>query len=204
MPNTIYRLTEEEALQFVLDAGWGLAKVSEEGKFLWVNPAYCEILAAPADMIVGTHWKEWTHKDDIAEDERLANETSAGDKPSYTFRKRYVQRGSTPKHPKIVWGKLSVVGLWDGPELKCFLVQFQPFNNFQHIQRFSFNVNEALVWASQNWKTILTILAVSFSMISSSTGTLLERWKRAQQELEQSSGSEEQSPSSVSPQPPIP
>lgn len=199
MPNTIYKLTEQEALQFVLDAGWGLAKVSSEGVFLWVNPAYCEILGAPAELIIGTHWRDWTHVDDIAEDERMAKQTAEGDLPSYTFRKRYLQRGSTPKNPRIIWGKLSCTGIWKGEQFLYYLVQFQPFNNFQQVRRIQINVNEVLKWVSQNWKTIIAVAAISSSMISGSTGTLYERWKKAQQELEQDTGLEQESQSSALP-----
>ncbi len=106
----IHTLSCEDAIAFVCDAAWGFAEVTADGRFSWINRTYCEILNAPAELILSTHFKEWTHPADKEIDLELARQVAEGTIPGYTLAKRYIQRGSTPQNPRIIWGMLSVSG----------------------------------------------------------------------------------------------
>jgi PAS domain-containing protein len=187
VPLTIYKITCEEATSFVIDATWGLAKMGPDGKFEWVNPAYCEILNAPAQLIIGTDWKEWTYEADIKQQEVLYAQVLSGEIAGHSYAKRYIQRGSTPKHPRVIWGLLSVVGKWEVKEFKGFLVQFQPYD----LQRGKVDWSRLGYFAKKNWKTILVLLAVLLSWMGMNSDMLLE--------LLQKAGEVEESARSISP-----
>lgn len=177
MNGNIYKITCEEAISFVVDACWGFAKLDEHGVFEWVNPAYCEILNAPAQLIIGTHWKDWTHEADIAEDDRLAKEVAQGNIPGYPFAKRYIQRGSTPNNQRVIWGLLSVVGKWEGSTFQGYLVQYQPYNNFHRKVDWS----RVLYYVKNNWKIILGFLAVLLSWMGLNSEVLLQLLQKAEE-----------------------
>jgi hypothetical protein len=197
MPNAaIHTISCDEAISFVCDAAWGMAKVSPEGNFEWLNPAYCEILNAPALMIIGTNFKVWTHPEDVGQDIQMAQDVASGKIPGYQFSKRYVQRGSTPHNERIIWGLLSVVGQWKDNQFVGYLVQFQPYQN-QVPQKISVvkvlsSATLILNWMRLNWGTILTIISVVSALI-------LGNWDRLDQIL-QKANSVKQSVELVSPQ----
>ena len=184
MSTTIYKITCEEAVSFVIDATWGLSKLSPEGNYEWVNPAYCEILNAPAQLIIGTHWKEWTYEADIKEQQALNEQVMSGEIPGYSYSKRYVQRGSTPKNRRIIWGLLSVVGKWDNKEFKGLLSQFQPYD----LQKGKIDWYRASYFVKQNWKTLLGLLVVLLSWMGLNSDMLLELLQKVD-EVEESARS---------------
>jgi PAS domain-containing protein len=49
---SIHTISPEDAIAFVCEATWGFAEVDPEGRFTWVNPAYCKILDAPPDLVI--------------------------------------------------------------------------------------------------------------------------------------------------------
>jgi PAS domain S-box-containing protein len=48
-------------------AGVGLAELSLEGRWLRVNPCYCEVLGYPAEELRAMRWREVTHPEDVEE-----------------------------------------------------------------------------------------------------------------------------------------
>jgi PAS domain-containing protein len=186
MSNRIHTITPEEAMEFVMDATWGIAKVLPDGTFDWLNPAFCRILEAPAELIVGTKFSQWTYPDDLEIDVELARQVRDGEIPCYTLTKRYVKRLSTPQNPRIVCGMLSVWGKWQEKTFSHYRVQFQPYESIATKQRI--NLAESAKWLTTNWKTITTVLAVLASLIWTSSGTLLDRIQQAKQAADSVNG----------------
>lgn len=182
MPNKIRTLSCEDAIAFICDSQWGFAEVDAAGKFVWVNRSYAEnILNAPVDLVIGTHFREWTHADDVEIDIELSDKVKSGEIPGYTLSKRYIQRGSTPANQKIIWGMLSVQGKFSKTgEFVAYLVQFRPYNNVQAL-RFKIDAKEILTWATENWKTIVTVIAVSTSLIFGGSERLFDMLKKAKE-----------------------
>lgn len=176
MTNTI---PPDLAVAFFQNAKIPIAWVEPSGVFRYVNPAYCELLGCMTDtMVVGTHWRIWTHPDDIKTDEEFAERVRSGEIPGYVFDKRYIPYGSTAKDKKERCGQLLVLGMWsdeDGSrEFLGFQVQFLPTR-----QRFSLaSVKAMMQWALENKATIAlivtTVLGVSSAWINGSWQDALE------------------------------
>lgn len=170
----------EDARSFCVDAAWGLGEKDVEGNYVWVNPAFCTVLNAPADLVIGSSYKHWTHAEDVSIEEALANKVKLGEIPGYTLSKRYVQRGSTPQSPRIVWGLLSVYGKWsETNEFLGFRVQFRPYDTTH--QETWLDPKKATLWVIKNWKTIATVAAVLSSLIFGGSETLLNALRKAEE-----------------------
>lgn len=179
VPGTIYKISCEDAIAFLCEAAWGFAEVDANGSFVWINRAYCDILNVPPDLILGTTYRAWTHPEDIGIDDELARQVREGLIPGYTLAKRYLQRGSTPQRQLVIWGMLSVQGKRSPTgEFAGYRVQFRPYQDSQrgHLQ---LDIKGATKWAIANWKTILTVLTVSSSLIFGGSGPLLDAIRRA-------------------------
>lgn len=179
----VHTLSCDDAISFCVDACWGFAEVDPEGRFTWVNKAYCSILNAPADLIIGTTFGQWTHPEDLEIDEQLALDVKVGNIQSYNLAKRYIQRGSTPKNVRVIWGMLSVSGKWDN-QTKNFLgyrVQFQPYQEPPPIALNKAQMKAALEWTTKNWKQIVTAIVVLTSLIFGSSSTLLNILRKAEE-----------------------
>lgn len=179
----IYTLSCEDALAFVCEAAWGFAEVDIDGTFIWVNRAYCEVLNAPAELILGTSFQYWTHPDDVVIDSLLAEKVKSGELPSYTLSKRYIQRGSTPQRQLITWGLLSVSGKWIDSKFVGYRVQFRVYDREPktplNAKQFIASASRLVKWGVENWKTILTILVVVMSLTLGGSQKLSESLKRA-------------------------
>ena len=183
MPQEIYVLSCEDAVEFVCDAKWPFAIINAECEFVWLNHAYCEVLNAPQELILGTKFQTWTHKNDVDIDSRLAERVASGELPGYTLSKRYIRRGSTPSHPLIVWGLLSVVGKWDKTTGRVvgYLVQFRQYEAGMAIdpQRVWSVATTVVKWSVMNWKAVLAGVAIATYLIWGNSAKLLDALHKA-------------------------
>jgi PAS domain-containing protein len=187
--HSIHTLSPEDSIELVLDAPWGIAIVTTDFKFEWVNPAYCKILEAPADLIIGTTFGQWTHPDDLEIDLELATKVKHGTIPGYTLSKRYLKRLSTPQNPRIVCGMLSVAAKWQDNKLTHYRVHFQPFESTQvPASTIKVDVKEVAKWIRANWKAIATILVTLLSLTSIGSDRLLEILTKAKHTAESVDG----------------
>jgi two-component system cell cycle sensor histidine kinase/response regulator CckA len=79
----------EERFRCVFDqAAVGLAMAAPDGRFVRVNPRFCEILDRDAADLLGRTFVEVTHPDDRAATEAMAAELRTGTGARYTMEKR--------------------------------------------------------------------------------------------------------------------
>lgn len=167
----IHTITCEDAISFVVDACWGLATVSKQGSFEWVNPAFCEILGLPPDLIIGKQLDDFIHPADRVASTYLSKQVVEGALDSFPLVDlRLRKRGSTPQNEKYTWGLLSVFGKWEAEEFISFRVQYQPYENLH--QRVNIPWKTLGEWGLKNWKMILTVLAVLLSWIGANSELL--------------------------------
>lgn len=201
MPQQIYTLSCEDAIAFLCEAAWGFAEVAPDGNFIWVNRAFCDVLNAPADLILGTRYQTWTHAEDLEIDERLAGQVKNGEINNYTLSKRYIQRGSTKEHPRVIWGMLSVQGKYSQTgEFLGYRAQFRPYEQEpkQTLSSVLENTKILAEWTVKNWKIIATIIAVSSTLIFGGSETLIELLLRAKGTADSVDGALQESPSGAS------
>lgn len=84
---------------------------STSGRFLEVNPKYCEIVGRTATEMLSLDFKSITHPDDQGIDDENRWRMLHDEIHSFNFEKRYIRPDNS-----IVWVHLTVVALWVGPE----------------------------------------------------------------------------------------
>ena len=90
----------------------GIAVVdSLTGKFLQVNPKYCEIAGRTEEEMLRLHPCDITHPDDQGETAKLTRQLIEEEIRDYDHEKRYVRPDG-----RIVWVNLSVVPMWEPGE----------------------------------------------------------------------------------------
>jgi len=67
-----------------------------DGRFEYVNRAFCRLVGYTAEELYAVRWQDITHPDDIGSDQRLATQVVEGALASYNLEKRYIRKdGST-------------------------------------------------------------------------------------------------------------
>jgi PAS domain-containing protein len=181
-----YTITGETAIAFLCESPVGHAVIDKNNVFLWVNQAYCDVLNARREQVIGTTWMRWTHGDELPLDKELAAKVASGEIRQYQLIKKYRQLGSTPEHPRLVIGKLIVFGNFDDDgNLLNFRVTFDPYipdyvkHDFtEYIRCLTASVD----YLVKNWKTVLAILTI----LGSSTQINFEKLSQILQAVQQS------------------
>ena len=99
----------------------GIAHAGLDGRFLLVNPRFCEISGHDADTLLQVGFQRITHPDDLDTDEALLARLHAGEIPRYTLEKRYIRADGG-----IVWVNLTVSMVRDAagqPELFVAVIE---------------------------------------------------------------------------------
>jgi len=83
------------------DVPVGVVHNFPDGRYSYVNPAFCEMVGYSADELLGMTWQQLTHPEDRENDERLAAGLLAGQIPHFTVEKRYLRKDGA-----VVWVNL--------------------------------------------------------------------------------------------------
>jgi PAS domain S-box-containing protein len=86
------------ALALLDNAPVALAHNSLDGKFEYVNRAFCKLMGYSAPELYGRCWQNITHPEDVSIDRRHVERAIAGDLHSYTVEKRCIRKDGS-----IVW-----------------------------------------------------------------------------------------------------
>ena len=89
-------------------ASAGIVLSDETGRFAAVNAAFGEILGYTEDELVGRSFREFTHPDDVAADERALAELVSTGGDAVVREKRYVRRDG-----RVVWVKFRAAPMTD-------------------------------------------------------------------------------------------
>lgn len=97
------RQSEAELRATFEQAALGIALVALDGTWMSVNQRLCEMLAYRREQLVGRHFHEITHPDDLAECLELLARLLAGESERYCQEKRYVRSDGS-----AVWVNVTV------------------------------------------------------------------------------------------------
>jgi PAS domain S-box-containing protein len=97
------RESEERFRSIFENVSAGIALVNPEGYVIAANEADCQLLGYPHSELIGMHFSEFTHPDDLELDSKLYQSLLKGERSSYIIDKRYIR-----KDERVVWGRLSV------------------------------------------------------------------------------------------------
>ena len=73
----------------------GMALMSPDGRYLRVNPAFCQMVGYDREALVGLSFHHITHPDDLGEDLGLVRGLLEGRYPSYRMDKRYIRKNGS-------------------------------------------------------------------------------------------------------------
>lgn len=122
MPARLSRLPGDDAIRLVMAASAiGMAIVELDGRINQVNEAMCRMLGYPHDGLVGRHYAEITHPDDIADSARFVERLIRQPDGVLERRKRYLRSTG-----EVLWAQINAAVLRDeqGAPL-CFLTQIR-------------------------------------------------------------------------------
>jgi PAS domain S-box-containing protein len=91
-----------------MNAAIGVAVTELSGRFLEVNPTFCEITGYSEQELLALSFVDITHPEDRDENQRLAQTLHSGQLKSRTFEKRYIK-----KNGEITWAQVSVSAIPD-------------------------------------------------------------------------------------------
>ncbi len=97
--------------------GISVSDAAEGFKTSAANAALCRILGYSAEELAHMHFGEFTHPDDLAEDERLLAEVEAGLRDHYSMEKRLVRRDGT-----LRWAHLTIAAVRDADGRPRYMV----------------------------------------------------------------------------------
>lgn len=96
----------------------GMALVSEDGRFLDANPAFCDMVEYSLYELQSIDFATITHPSDIKADVQMAERVSSGMTPGYIMKKRYIT-----KTGKIIWVTLKVIAIEENGNFRYLLSQ---------------------------------------------------------------------------------
>jgi PAS domain S-box-containing protein len=80
----------------------GIAHLALDGRWLWTNAKFCEILGYSQEELLGRTLQDITHPDDFARDKAQLDQLLAGEIKGYSMEKRYVRKDSS-----LVWASMT-------------------------------------------------------------------------------------------------
>ncbi len=106
--NEALRESEQRFKSIFNTAAVSVAIVDTNGNVMDANEADCTFLGYPREELIGMHFTQFTHPDDLESDANLYGSLMREEIDSYTIEKRYIR-----KDDEVVWGLLSVSLLRD-------------------------------------------------------------------------------------------
>lgn len=85
------------------EAAIGITMAGTDGCLIRCNPAYSAMLGYELDEMIGRHWKEFTHPDDVEQDAALTERLLRGELTSFQMEKRYIHKSG-----EAVWARVTV------------------------------------------------------------------------------------------------
>ncbi|MEH2198869.1 PAS domain S-box protein [Nostoc sp.] len=102
------RESEERFRAMFNQATVGITLVALDGRFIQVNPAFCEITGYSHEELMQMNFREITHPDDLVADGENALRVLAEEISGYSLEKRYIRKDGS-----IVWVNLTSSAVWD-------------------------------------------------------------------------------------------
>ena len=108
----ILRESEQRSRSIFEQAPIGMGVIDTlTGRFLQVNPKYCEIVGLTKKEMLNLEFNTITHPEDLGIDIEKMQKLIAGEIRSYDLEKRYIRPDQS-----IVWAHLTIVAMWEAED----------------------------------------------------------------------------------------
>src|SRR5579859_272515 len=108
----------EERFRATFDrAAVGIAHTDVAGHWELLNERLCDMYGYAAEELIGRHFREVTHPDDLEDDLAQMRRLVAGEIGSYSMEKRYIRRDRSQ-----FWGRLTVSLVHDGKDRPNYVI----------------------------------------------------------------------------------
>jgi PAS domain S-box-containing protein len=121
----------EQRLHTIFEAApVGITETDLEGRWLWVNRQFCEMVGYTRDELYTMAYQDLTHPDDLSLDDTRAQRALAGEIEGFSIKKRYRRKDGT-----FIWVKLMVTLVRDVTgEPECFTAVLQDITEQQQAE----------------------------------------------------------------------
>lgn len=99
----------------------GAAELDLGGRFLFANPAFCNMVGYSEAELQQRTWMSITHPDDLVGDEGSVRKLLNGEADDYMMAKRYIT-----KMGNVIWVSLKVFAYRKEDKVSLFLAQVKP------------------------------------------------------------------------------
>lgn len=156
------RESEEQFRSIFENVSVGISLLDLKGYILTANEANCRFLGYSPDEIVGVHFSQLTHPDDLSLDADLFDAIVQGQRKNYTIDKRYLRQDGA-----CVWGRITVSMIKnDDGSPRYIAVVCEDINDRKQIE-------EELRESQQKYKTLFKIFPMGIS-ITDQQGNIIE------------------------------
>ncbi|AJR00320.1 hypothetical protein F652_2330 [Enterobacteriaceae bacterium bta3-1] len=138
----------------------GTALVGLDGRWIQVNPALCQMLGYPADVLTDMTFQDITHRDDLETDLRQLNALVDGEINSYSMEKRYLRSSG-----ESIWTLLSVSLIRDPQgEPLYFVSQIKDISEIKNNERYKQQLLDKLY--EEKERLHITLTSIDDAVIS--------------------------------------
>lgn len=95
--------SQERLLNIFDQVAVGIAQLSLDGKFIWMNSGFCQILGYNESELLQLGFPDLTHSQDLASSWELCQALLNGSIPKFSREKRYIH-----KNGSVIWGNVTV------------------------------------------------------------------------------------------------
>lgn len=147
----------------------GLVLVAPDGTIKRANPAFCNLVEFVEAELIGIHFKQITHPEDIDADVTMLSRLAKGQDCHYIMRKRYLT-----KTGRTIWIKLRVDAIYD-PDggIQICMAQIAPIEQ-QYPPRFPGDVELEAIGKKQNLKVTRWMIFGGIGAVLSIAGAIIQ------------------------------
>lgn len=162
-------LLDEKTKAILFEIDWedsleGQAIVSKEGKFLLVNPRFCEITGYNEYELQKRTYQSITHPDDVEADEGMAGRLAEGMGERYRMRKRYITKEGNMANTIL---SVSIVNI-DGEPVFFFsrVLELEAVKAVIKALPSGKTKVSYLKWIKDNWATVTIVVTILGAIIA--------------------------------------
>ncbi len=156
-------MTPEITVRICSDMPVGMAAVSSEGKFLWVNNFFCRMLDRSEGEMLNMRFQDIAHEEYFELHNREIERVKSGEITSYSMTEAFKRNGDTVQRRRLIYGSSTV---WRVPlqgDFEFFITFFVPYDS---IREPSWNLVKKLEYVKSNWRWWIALISAIIGLLT--------------------------------------